>query len=78
MASFMCTGVVDAPLDPGVGAIGVVFAHVRDGRVVWDIERVRYFGKSFAIDGQCGIRHAFVIIDGSEQAVEIFLETLAF
>ena len=66
--------IVDAALDPGVRAVGVVLAHVGDGRVVRNVVRIRFFLEAFAVDGDCGIGHAFFVVDGSHQAIKIFVE----
>ena len=74
ITAFVNAGVADASLDPGISAIGVVLAHVGDGRVVGNVERVRFFLEAFAIDGEGGIGHALFVVDGSHQAVEVFVD----
>ncbi len=74
VAAFVRACVVDAAFDPGVGAVGVVLAHVRDGRIIRNVGRVGRLLESFAVNGERGIGHAFFIVDASEQAIKIFVD----
>ena len=70
--------VVDAPLDPSVGAVCVVHAHVCDACVIRDVERVWLLDKAFAVDGKRGVWHSLLVVDCPEQAVEIFVDAFGF